>query len=210
VLGLAACVVGLTSVSVAVDRSWPHGAAGAAAAYGLVALGYAALPRRRAVVTAAVVGLTSAAWLELAHAEVTTLEAWTMPLAVSLLAAGLWSHRELGDHSWLTAGPGIAVALLPSALYTGIDDGVVRPLVTVSVAVGILVLGALRRWQSLVVLGAVTAVVIAVTQLGPYAVQLPRYLTLGSLGVALLAVGARYEQRRADTRQALSWLASMS
>jgi hypothetical protein len=210
VFGTLACLVALTTVVVAVDRSWPHAAAAVAAAYGLVAIGYAALPHRRAVVTLAVVALTSAVWLELAHAEVTTLEAWTLPLAALVLAAGLWSHRELGDHSWLTAGPGLAVALLPSALFTTVDDGVVRPLVTVSAAVLVLVAGALRRWQAPVVLGATAAVVIAVTQLGPYAVQLPRYLTLGTLGVALLAIGARYEQRRADARQAASWLAGMS
>jgi hypothetical protein len=210
VLGVLACLVGLTTVLVAVERSWPHAAAGAAAAYGLVAVGYAALPHRRAVVTLAVVALTSATWLELDHADVTTLEAWTLPLAALLLGACLWSHRELGDHTWLTAGPGLAVALLPSALFTTVDDGIPRPLVTVVAAVLVLVAGAQRRWQALVVLGAVTAVIIALTQLGPYAVQLPRYLTLGTLGVALLAVGARYEQRRADARRAVSWLASMS
>ena len=210
VLGTLACLVALTTVAVAVDRSWPHAAAAVAAAYGLVTIGYAALPHRRAVVALAVVALTSAVWLELDHAEVTTLEAWTLPLAVLLLAAGLWSHRELGDHSWLTAGPGLAVALLPSALFTTVDDGVLRPLVTVSAAVSVLVVGALRRWQAPVVLGATAAIVIALTQLGPYAVHLPRYLTLGTLGIALLAIGARYEQRRADARQAVSWLAGMS
>jgi hypothetical protein len=210
VLGLLATLVALTTVAVAVDRSWPHAAAGAAAAYGLIAVGYAALPHRRTVLTLAVVALTSATWLELDHAGVTTLEAWTLPLAALLLAAGMWSHRELGDHSWLTAGPGLAVALLPSALFTTVDDGVVRPLLTVTAAALVLAVGALRRWQALVVLGAAAAVVIAISQLGPYAVQLPRYLTLGTLGVALLAVGARYEQRRADARQAVSWLASMS
>jgi hypothetical protein len=210
VLGVLAALVGPTTVLVALERSWPHAAAGAAAAYGLVAVGYAALPHRRAVVTLAVVALTSATWLELDHADLTTLEAWTLPLAALLLAAGLWSHRELGDHTWLTAGPGLAVALLPSALLTTVDDGILRPLVTVFAAVLVLVVGALRRWQALVVLGAAAAIVIALTQLGPYAVQLPRYLTLGTLGVALLAIGARYEERRADARQAVSWLASMS
>lgn len=210
VLGTLACLVAVTTVAVAVDRSWPHAAAAVAAAYGLVAVAYAALPHRRATVALAVVGLTAAAWLELDRAQVTTLEAWTLPLAALVLAAGLWSHRELGDHSWLTAGPGLAVALLPSALYTAVDDGLLRSLVTVTAAVLVLVAGALRRWQAPVVLGAAAAIVIALTQLGPYAVQLPRYLTLGTLGVALLAVGARYEQRRADARQAVSWLAGMS
>ncbi|KRF29624.1 SCO7613 C-terminal domain-containing membrane protein [Phycicoccus sp. Soil802] len=210
VLGGLAVLVAVTAVVVAVDRSWPHAAALAAAAYGLVAVGYAALPHRRAVVTVAVVALTAAVWVELWDGDVTTLEAWTLPLAAFLLAAGLWSHRELGDHSWLTAGPGLAVALLPSTLFTTVDDGLARPLVTVVAAVAVLVLGALRRWQALVVLGAASAVVVTLTQLLPYAVLLPRYLTLGALGVLLLAVGARYEQRRADARQAVSWLASMS
>ncbi|NYG05605.1 hypothetical protein BJ986_000092 [Phycicoccus badiiscoriae] len=210
VLGTIASLLAVTTVAVAVDRSWPHAAAAVAAAYGLLAVGYAALPQRRAVVTLAVVALTSATWLQLGHADVTTLEAWSLPPAALLLAAGLWSHRELGDRTWLTAGPGLAVGLLPSALFTTVDDGVLRPLVTVSAAVLVLIVGALRRWQAPVVLGAAAAVVVAVTELGPYAVQLPRYLTLGTLGVALLAVGARYEQRRADARQAVSWLASLS
>lgn len=210
VLGALAVLVAVTAVVVAVDRSWPHAASLAAAAYGLVAVAYAALPHRRAVVTIAVAALTAAVWVELGDADVTTLEAWTLPLAAFLLAAGLWSHRELGDHSWLTAGPGLAVALLPSTLFTPVDDGLVRPLVTVAAAVAVLVLGALRRWQALVVLGAACAATVALTQLLPYAVLLPRYLTLGALGVLLLAVGARYEQRRADARQAVSWLASMS
>lgn len=210
VLGTVAGLLAAATIAVAVDRSWPHAAAAVAAAYGLLAVGYAALPRRRAVVTLAVVALTSATWLELGQADLTTLEAWTLPPAALLLAAGLWSHRELGDRTWLTAGPGLAVALLPSALFTTVDDGVLRPLVTVTAAVLVLIVGALRRWQAPVVLGAAAAVVVAVTELGPYAVQLPRYLTLGTLGVALLAVGARYEQRRADARQAVSWLASLS
>ena len=210
VLGMIAVLVAVTAVAVAVDRSWPHAASVAAAAYGLAAIGYAALPRRRAVVAFGVVALTTSVWLELWHADVTTLEAWTLPLAAFLLAAGLWSHRELGGHSWLTAGPGLAVALLPSTLFSTVDDGLVRPLLTVAAAVAVLVVGALRRWQALVVLGAASAGFVALTQLLPYAVLLPRFLTLGALGVALLAVGARYEQRRADARQAVSWLASMS
>jgi hypothetical protein len=210
VLGSVSVLVAAGAVVVALDRSWPHAAAAAAAAYGLAAVAYAALPHRRAVAVLGVAALTVAVWVELWDADVTTIEAWTLPLAAFLLAAGLWSHRELGDRSWLTAGPGLAVALVPSALVSVTDDGLARPLLTVAAAVAVLVVGALRRWQALVVLGAVTAVVVALSQLLPYAVLLPRYLTLGSLGILLLAVGARYEQRRADARHAVSWLASMS
>lgn len=210
VLGALAVLVAIGAVAVALDRSWPHAASVTAAAYGLTAVAYAALPHRRFVVTVAVGALTTAVWVELAEADVTTLEARTVPLAALLLGAGLWSHRQLGDRSWLTAGPGLVVALLPSALFTTADDGLVRPLLTVCAAVLVLVVGALQRWQALVVVGAAAAAIVALSQLLPYAMLLPRYLTLGTLGVALLAVGARYEQRRADARQAVSWLASMS
>jgi hypothetical protein len=210
VLGALSVLVAAGAVAVGLDHSWPHAASLAAAAYGLVAVGYAALPHRRAVVTIGVAALTACVWVELWAADVSTLEAWTLPLAAFLLAAGLWSHRELGDHSWLTAGPGLLVAFLPSVLLATVDDGLARPLVTVVAGVLVLVVGAFRRWQALVAIGALSAAAVALAQLMPYAVLLPRYLTLGTLGVALLAIGARYEQRRADARQAVSWLASMS
>ena len=210
VLGLGAALTSLTAVTVALDRSWPHAAAGAAAAYALIALGYAALPHRRAVVTAAVVGFTTAIWVELREADVTRLEAYTVPLALLLLAAGLWSHRQLGDRSWSVAGPALAVGLLPSALATAVSDDLPRALVTVSVGAAVLALGAWRRWQSLVVVGALAAALVAVTQLGPATLHAPRYLTLGTVGVALLLLGVRYEQSRAGARHAVSWLNSMS
>ena len=77
-------------------------------------------------------------------------------------------------------------------------------------AAALLALGAWRRWQALVVVGALAAALVAVTQLGPLTLRAPRYLTLGSLGIALLLVGARYEQSRANARHAVSWLSSMS
>ena len=210
VLAGASALVALLAVCDAVLRDWPHAAAGLAAAYGLVAVAYAALPHRRAVVAFGVAGLTVGAWVELAHAEMGTLEAYSVPLALLLLAAGLWSRRELDGRSWLTAGPGLAVGLLPSALLTIDDDGLARPLVAVVISAAVLAVGAWHRWQALVVLGAVAAAVVALAELGPMTLHLPRYLTLGATGIVLLALGARYEQRRADARQAVSWLASMS
>jgi ABC-type uncharacterized transport system permease subunit len=171
---------------------------------------YAALPARRRAVIVGVLFLTAGSWVESAHAGVDTLEAYTLPLAMFLLAAGWWSRRQLGEVSWWTLGPGLIVALLPSALLTAADPGPVRSVLTATTAVAILLAGVARRWQAPVVVGAVTTVIVALTRLGPLTLQLPQYLTLGTLGIVLLAVGARYEQRRADARQALSWLASMT
>jgi hypothetical protein len=38
----------------------------------------------------------------------------------------------------------------------------------------------------------------ALHQLAPYAAALPRWLTLGAVGLLLVGVGATYEQRRRD------------
>ncbi|GAB3436379.1 hypothetical protein GCM10027517_06410 [Phycicoccus ginsengisoli] len=210
VLGGFALVVGAAALALGLDRDLTHSTTVAALLYAAATLAYATSPGRRAVVLVSVAAATTAVWVELWHADVTTLEAYTLPPAVLLLSAGLWSADLLRRRSWLVAGPALLLGLVPSALHTAVDDSVVRPLLTVTVAAAVLVAGASRRWQALVVVGAIAAVVVAVTQLGPYAVHLPRFLTLGTLGVALLAVGARYEQRRADARRATSWLASMS
>ena len=210
VLGGLAGLAAVASVAVALDRGWPHAASGSAAVYGVLAVVWAALPRRRALAAVGVVALTSAVWVELLDAGVSRLEAYTLPCAALLLAAGLWSHRELGNRSWPVAGPALMVALVPSACATAVIDDLARALLTVTVATAVLVVGAWRRWQALVVVGAAAAAVVAVTQLGPYTLHAPRFLTLGTLGVLLLLVGARYEQRRANARQALSWLASLT
>jgi len=209
-LAAVGLTVAVVAVGDAIGRDWTHAASGLAAAYGLLAVGYAALPHRRAVVTAAIGALAAAAWVELVAAGVDVLEAYTVPVAGLLLAAGLWSHRELHDSSWLTAGPGLAVGLLPSAVYTAVSDPLPRVALTLLVAATTLWVGAWRRRQALVVVGATAAGLVGLTQLGPIVVHLDKSVVIGVVGVGLLAIGARYEQRRSDARAAVSWLASMS
>jgi hypothetical protein len=214
VLGVAGLVVALLAVGTALERDWPHVATALTTAYGLAGVAYAALPRRRAVVALGVGALTAAAWWELVQAEVDTPEAYTLSLAVLVLAASLWSHQELSrltrTASWLVAGPGLAVALLPSALLTAAIDNPLR--VAYAVVGGGLVLaaGAWRRWQALVVVGALACAIVGVTQLAPIVARMPNSVVIGAVGITLLALGVRYEQRRANARQAASWLASMT
>jgi hypothetical protein len=208
--GVGSLVLVVLAVGVADDRGWAYVAAAVAAAYGLALVGYAVRPARRLVVAGAVVALTYATWAALAEAGVETVEAYTVPLALLLLGASAWCRHLLGRRSWLVAGPGLLVGFVPPTLLTVTDAGVTRPLLTAAAAVAVLALGAGRRWQAPVVVGAASAVLVAVSELGPYTLHLPRSITLGTLGVLLLALGARYEQRRANARQAVSWLASMS
>jgi hypothetical protein len=214
VLGVAAFVAALLAVGTSVARDWPHVATALTTAYGLPALAYAALPRRRAVVTVGVAALTAAAWWELVQAEVGTVEAYTLSLAALVLAASLWSHRELSrvtrTASWLVAGPGLAIALLPSALLTAAIDNPLRVAYAVVGGGVVLALGAWQRWQALVVVGAVTCGLVGFTQLAPIVARMPNSLVIGVVGISLLALGVRYEQRRANARQAASWLASMT
>ena len=69
--------------------------------------------------------------------------------------------------------------------------------------------GTWLRWQAPVVTGSLAAVIVAFSQLMPYAVGLPRWLSLGLAGALLLALGARDEQRRRDARTATEWLTAL-
>ena len=63
------------------------------------------------------------------------------------------------------------------------------------------VLGAQLRLRSPLVVGAVTAAVIAVDQVFPVVARLPRWVTLGTAGVLLLIIGATFERRRREAKE---------
>ena len=70
----------------------------------------------------------------------------------------------------------------------------------------LIVVGLRLRWQVLIAPTTICLVAVAIGQLAPYAVGAPRWLTLGTVGVALIATGARYEQRLRDARSVRAWL----
>ena len=72
-----------------------------------------------------------------------------------------------------------------------------------------LALGVLRLWSAPFVAGAVTTGVLAVRHLGPVVDGLPRWISLGSVGLLLLVVGVTWEQRRRDVSAAGRYLATM-
>ena len=174
---------------------------------GVLSLAYGALPHRGLVAVLGV-GLCSAATWSLAlDADVEVVEAYSLPLAVLALGAGLVRrHRRPRAPSWTTLGPGLGAGLLPSALASVPDTGLTRPLLTLLAAVSVTALGVRLREQAPVVTGVVASVVVAVALLGPYAVALPRWVSLGLAGALLLAMGFRYEQRRRDALAAAHWL----
>jgi hypothetical protein len=145
----------------------------------------------------------AATWAWLSVAGVTLLEAYTLPAAAIALAAG-WTARRHRPHpsSWLTLGPGLAVALLPSLGATiGGAGGAARALPLTGGALLVVLAGARARRQAPLVLGGVTLLTLGLDALAPVAAQLPRWVTIGAAGLLLLWLGATAERRLARLRE---------
>ena len=145
----------------------------------------------------------AATWAWLSVADVTLLEAYTLPAAAIALAAGwITFRRRPHPSSWLTLGPGLAVALLPSlAVAVGNADGAARPLLLTGGALLVVLAGARARLQAPLVLGGVTLLALGLDAFAPVAAQLPRWVTIGAAGLLLLWLGATAERRLARLRE---------
>ena len=150
--------------------------------------------------------LAASSWVRLALSDVTPPEAYTVPPAVALLAVGLLRRRRDRDYpSWHAYGPGLSLALVPSLLRAISDTGDLRPLLLGLAALAVLGAGVARRLQAPLLVGAGVLAVDALVQLAPYLAQayevVPRWVTIGLVGLLLLASGATYEQRVRDLRR---------
>lgn len=184
-------------------------AASVALAAGVVGFGLHSLrPARRAAGAAAAVELLALIWLQLGQAEVVTVEAYTLPLAAVLLAAGLVGarlHRAEGDGpaSWVTYGPALVVAFAPTVWLAFTQPGSIRPLAGLVAGALVLVGGAIWGKRALVDVGAAVVVALGLQQIAPVVGAIPNWATIGATGVVLIAVGATFEQRRRDLKAVL-------
>ncbi|SCL39512.1 hypothetical protein GA0070624_6593 [Micromonospora rhizosphaerae] len=141
------------------------------------------------------------AWLLLAAGGVVLLEAYTVPAAGLALAAGLVALRTRpGLNSWLAFGPGLGAALLPSlvSVLVAPDPQPWRRLALGVAALVAVLVGAVRRWQAPVLLGAAALVPLALHELVRGWDLLPRWIFLALGGLALIGLAATYERRRRD------------
>ncbi|MEV4431225.1 hypothetical protein AB0K23_39020 [Streptomyces sp. NPDC049602] len=205
--------VALLALGIAASR--PAFLALALALCGVIAAATAVRPDRRrfASWTAAVLFLL-ATWVRLAVWDVTTPEAYTLPVTVPALVVGfLRRRRDPEASSWTAYGPGLAVTLLPSLVAAWTDPEWARPLALGVAALVVTLLGARFRLQALLVLGGAVLALDGLHELAPYVVQavgaLPRWLPPALAGLLLLAVGATYEQRLRDARRLRERLARM-
>ncbi len=196
-LEVAAVVLGLVCLALAVpDAGW---SSWVLAGLGLVALAEALHADRRAVAYAGGLLLAASSWVRLADADVQAPEPYVVPLGIVALALGALRVRRAPQiRSFAAYGSGLSLLLVPSLLASFDDRSATRGLLLALACVAVLLVGAVRRLQAPLVLGGAVLVLDALSLLGPYAAALPRWLTLGTAGLLLVAVGATYEQRRRD------------
>ncbi|MFP5219750.1 MAG: SCO7613 C-terminal domain-containing membrane protein [Actinomycetes bacterium] len=161
---------------------------------------------------ASITGL-AAWWLLLEREGVDTVEAYTLPLAGVLLAAGwLVRRHEPQVRSPQAYTAGLVLLLGPTLLLTFGEDGddyLVRAVLLVAASTVVLLVGAALRLQALVVAGAVTLALTGLRMLLPYADDVPRWLSLGLAGALLFGVGATYEARRRDVARLRTAMAAL-
>jgi hypothetical protein len=178
------------------------------AVVGVAAGCYAVVSGRRPVAVVAMAVLVLASWIAVGGAGVQTPEAYTLPAAVGLLLVALPGIRA-GAPSWAAEGAAAGVALVPSALVVVAEPTALRLVLVIAAAAALVVAGTLLHRQAPFVVGAGVLLLVAVGRLGPYAPLLPRWLTLGAAGLLLLVVGATYERRRQQAREAVAWVGQM-
>lgn len=169
-----------------------------------VAAALAALRPDRRLLCGAAAGLLAlfAVWAWLSSAEVTVAEAYTAPAAILLLAAGILRWRNTPGRSWPTLGPALVLAIGPTLGLGLVNDDTARLVVAALLCLAAVLAGAVLRLQAPLLLGALGLVVLGVDEWGGYLVALPRWITLGAVGVVLMWVGATIEARRRDWRRA--------
>lgn len=204
--GIAA-LVGLTAVSsTATTLAWGQLALQMSVA-GAALLAYGRVSRQRPVLLLGLAELVVAAWIGAAGHSVTTPEVYTLPAVVALLLAagrGLWTAP-----SWVVWGAPLLVGLVPSTLVLLDHSEPLRLILVVLVATACAVLGTVTHRQAPFVIGLSVLVTVAVSELGPYAELIPRWVSLGTAGVVLLALGATYERRLAQAREAIAWVGGL-
>lgn len=206
-LASTAAFVGLTAVtSTATTLAWGQLAL-QMSVVGAGLLAYGRVSRQHPVLLLGLAELVVAAWIGAAGHSVTTPEVYTLPAVAALLLAAGRGLRTAP--SWAVWGAPLLVGLAPSTLVLLDHSEPLRLVLVVTVATACAVLGTLTHRQAPFVIGLGVLVAVAVSELGPYAELIPRWVSLGTAGIVLLALGATYERRLAQAREAVAWVGGL-
>jgi hypothetical protein len=166
---------------------------------------------RRGHVLAAAVAELGGWWLLVASERVATVEAYTLPAAaVALLAGWLARRSREGLSSWVTYGPALAAALLPTlASVLAADGQPVRRLLLGLGALAVLLAGAYGRLRAPVVTGGAVLAVVALHEVVLVWDLLPRWIPLAAAGLLLVGLAMTLERRRRDLARVRAALGRM-
>ncbi len=148
--------------------------------------------------------------LRLVASDVEVVEAYTLPFGLALLVGGLWTMRRRGSTSSLSAlGPAMTLLLLPS-LPLALQEPASQRSVTLFVGALLIMLAGVRwHWKAPFVAGSVVLLVLAITNLGPYAWAVPRWVLIAGAGALLLGIGVSWEDRVRDGRRIAIYVRAM-
>lgn len=200
----AACAVAASVLSSgSVDQSW---IAVHLTVAGVVATTSSLVnPDRRRLAWVGLGCLTVAQWVRLQQLGVGTAEAYTLPLALVLLAVGVVSLHRGSDSSLRTLHPGLTLALLPSLLLVLVDPVGTRAVLLGLACLALVAVGVFQRWAAPLVAGAMTGALVVLRQ-GTLAQVLPQWVLIGLVGVVLTVVGVTWEQRLHELRRVSAYV----
>ena len=150
--------------------------------------------------------------------ELLRVEAYSLPLGLALLAAGVIAMRKeavaivpgptswpVGFHgSWRLLAPGIIVTLLPSILATGTDPQTLRAILVLGLALVSILIGSLRRLGAPFIIGLIVLpienIVVFSVQVGRSIGATPWWITLATAGAVLLVIAVTSERRSAGQK----------
>jgi hypothetical protein len=205
-LAWSGVLVGLIAV-VHVQRSGGTGAMAAGlAVLGAALVGYATRTEAEPARAGGCALLVAAAWLALGNAGVQVPEAYSLSLAAVLL---LHSGRRLATAaSWPAWGPALTAGYVPSVFLALVEPDLLRVLLVVGAAT--VTTTAATGWgvRAPFLVGASALALVAVGRIVAV-LPAPGLVAFALAGAVLLAVGASYESRRRQAREAIATVADM-
>ena len=139
--------------------------------------------------------------------DVSAPELYSLPAAALLLGMGIWRLRQDPTvDSYFALASGLTLALTPSLLIALDDPISLRGALIAAGGLIALGVGVRLRWAAPFLAGAVTTAILALRHAQLLTDGVPRWITLGGVGVVLLIVGITWEARMRNISVARHYL----